>query len=624
MTVRARIRKAMAGGLLLMLLSALVAGHYIQRIRVGGPIQTDLQLTSDLVADILPPPAYLIESFLEVTLLRQDVGRLEEARKRLQTLQADYRARQGFWREAEIDPALKSALTDGSAKPGAAFWAEVNERFLPAIAGGDQAAADASYRRISGFYAAHRREIDRTVTLATERQTAQKADAAFDVRLALGILGGVGLLLVGLMAVAGRYVTASVIGPLGEISSTTRSLADGGRDDVPFRNRPDELGELARAVQSFKEGAEVARANDKAKAELDLVIAKLSEALDRLRNGDLDAYVTADFPGDYAVLKADYNNALAALSGIIASVSVGMEALMTGAGQVSEASQELARRTESGAASLEETGAALREVDSTVQSSARNTQDSVEKAAEALLVVAAGRETTDEAVSTMERVLASAQDIDHVIEALDKIAFQTRVLAMNAAVEAGRAGEAGRGFAVVADLVSALAMRAEEEARLAREKLTATREEIGAAVEAVGRTDGSFAAIVDKVEGVQQMLSGIASASAEQASALAEVNMAVGSAADTTQATAAMVEETAAASAQMMAQIRDLEGELARFSGHGARPPEAGAARATARQPASLSRRTENGPQAVVAYDRRRRNIGYQVVLDEAPTGPLN
>ncbi|WP_439953165.1 methyl-accepting chemotaxis protein, partial [Escherichia coli] len=72
-----------------------------------------------------------------------------------------------------------------------------------------------------------------------------------------------------------------------------------------------------------------------------------------------------------------------------------------------------------------------------------------------------GRDVTDEAVQAMGRVSESAKGIDGVIEGLDKIAFQTRVLAMNAAVEAGRAGEAGRGFAVVADLVSALAMRAE-------------------------------------------------------------------------------------------------------------------------------------------------------------------
>lgn len=625
MTVRARIRNAIAAGLVLMLLSALVASHFIQKIRVGGPIQTDLQMTSDLVADILPPPAYLIESFLEVSLLRQESARLVNARSRLAQLRADYRARQIFWRGADIDPALRSALTEGSAAPGEAFWTEVETRFLPAVESGDRAASEASYRRIADAYATHRREIDRTVSLAMARQTAQTDAAVSDVRMALAMLGGVGLLLVGLMAFAGRYLTGAVITPLGEISSTTRRLAEGGRDDVPFRTRPDELGELARAVQSFKEGAEVARANDMAKAELDMVISNLSAALDKLRNGDLDAYVTAAFPGDYAVLRADYNSALAALSGIIGSVSVGMEALMTGASQVSEAAQDLARRTESGAASLEETGAALREVDSAVQSSARNTQESVDRAAEALLVVETGRRTTDEAVATMGRVLESAQDIDHVIEALDKIAFQTRVLAMNAAVEAGRAGEAGRGFAVVADLVSALAMRAEEEARVAREKLTVTRQEIGAAVDAVGRTDGSFTTIVENVQGVQEMLSGIAQASLEQASALAEVNAAVSSAADTTQSTAAMVEETAAASTQMIAQIRELEGALAQFRGHGAQPPAGSAGQsAAARRPAAAARLATDGPRAVIAYDRRSANTGYQVVMTETPAGPLN
>ncbi|MBL7373220.1 methyl-accepting chemotaxis protein, partial [Escherichia coli] len=86
---------------------------------------------------------------------------------------------------------------------------------------------------------------------------------------------------------------------------------------------------------------------------------------------------------------------------------------------------------------------------------------------EAIGTVRGGRDVTDEAVQAMGRVSESAKGIDGVIEGLDKIAFQTRVLAMNAAVEAGRAGEAGRGFAVVADLVSALAMRAEEEAKRA-------------------------------------------------------------------------------------------------------------------------------------------------------------
>ncbi len=234
---------------------------------------------------------------------------------------------------------------------------------------------------------------------------------------------------------------------------------------------------------------------------------------------------------------------------------------------------------------------------------------------------------TDEAVATMERVMSSAKDIDHVIEALDKIAFQTRVLAMNAAVEAGRAGEAGQGFAVVADLVSALAQRAEEEARHARAPLTVTREEIGNAVEVVRRTEGSFAGIIENVGGVQGMLAEIARASTEQSAALSEVNGAVTSMANVTQSTAAMVEETAAASSEMMAQIRGLEAELSRFEGHGVAPPRAGVsasapARPVQRRPNGSA--AQDGREAVVAYDRRSANRGHRVLLDEPVAQSLN
>lgn len=239
--------------------------------------------------------------------------------------------------------------------------------------------------------------------------------------------------------------------------------------------------------------------------------------------------------------------------------------LRVGAGEIAQAAEDLARRTESNAASLEETSAALVQIDDRVRATSAASLSTVAKANQAIGTVHGGRNTADEAVQSMGRVSSSAKGIDSVIEGLDKIAFQTRVLAMNAAVEAGRAGDAGRGFAVVADLVSALAMRAEEEAKRARDQLTVTQTEIITAVAAVEKVDGALSAIASDVDAVHVLLAGMASDNQAQSGALAEITGAVGSMDRATQQNAAMVEETSAAARQLSSEIEDLATRAADF-----------------------------------------------------------
>jgi methyl-accepting chemotaxis protein len=364
---------------------------------------------------------------------------------------------------------------------------------------------------------------------------------------------------------------SGITNPLARLQDTMRSLADGNnRVEVPGIERSDELGVMAKTVLVFRDTAQAQEASAAAKAIADaeqkMVVDTLGQNLGEVAKGDLTASIDREFPADYAALKANYNEALTSLRTLIGSVMESTSTIHTGSSEIAQASEDLARRTEANAASLEETSAAVAQMDSRLRAMAVSAGRTVERADGAISTVSGGRAIADEAVQAMTRVADSAKGIDSVIEGLDKIAFQTRVLAMNAAVEAGRAGEAGRGFAVVADLVSALAMRAEEEAGRARDQLTATQTDIVAAVEMVEKVDGALANISGDVGEVHTLLAEMATDNAAQSTAITQISTAIGTMDQSTQQNAAMVEETSAAARNLNSEVSALSEQAGRFT----------------------------------------------------------
>lgn len=392
-----------------------------------------------------------------------------------------------------------------------------------------------------------------------------EAQASIATVANIAVWGGAALTAL-LAMLMGWLLTRTIATPLRELTDVTTTLAQGGERTVPFRDRGDELGDIAGAVEQFRMAAvHRAEADARVAAEQQVVTTSLRDSLSAMTKGDLTASIKAEFPAGYQELKTNFNAALGSLRELIGSVSQTTHAIRTGSDEITHASEDLARRTEANAASLEETSAAVSQMDDRLKATAAAATRTVERADGAIATVSSGRSVADEAVQAMTRVSDSAKGIDSVIEGLDKIAFQTRVLAMNAAVEAGRAGEAGRGFAVVADLVSALAMRAEEEAGRARDQLTATQTDIGAAVEMVQKVDAALVDISGDVSEVHTLLGDIASDNQAQSSAITQIAAAIGAMDHSTQQNAAMVEQTSAAARNLTGEVFALTEQAARF-----------------------------------------------------------
>jgi len=248
------------------------------------------------------------------------------------------------------------------------------------------------------------------------------------------------------------------------------------------------------------------------------------------------------------------------LTRISTQLNEGADQVNDAAGQVSSASQQLAEGNSEQASSLEETSSALEEMAAMTRTNAENAKQANELASQARQAAQEGDKSMVQLKEAMTGINESSGKISKIIKVIEEIAFQTNLLALNAAVEAARAGEHGKGFAVVADEVRNLAMRAAQ----------AAKETTGLIEDAVHRAQQgtqvstdvgkSLSAIVGQATKVSDLINGIAQASQEQAQGVEQVNTAVGQMDKVTQQNASGAEESASAAEELAAQAQAVKG----------------------------------------------------------------
>ncbi|MCK5931938.1 MAG: HAMP domain-containing protein [Fulvimarina manganoxydans] len=425
------------------------------------------------------------------------------------------------------------------------------------------------------------------VAMASANDLAADLDARGNRDLLLQIGAG---LLVGLLALlAGWLAARGIANPIRRMTDVMSRLASGDTSvTVPGADRRDEIGEMAKAVETFKtQGiererlsaeAETARQNEtlakerqaaieNAKAEdLRVLVTAVESSFDRLSEGDLTIRMNQKLAPEFEPIRVKFNDSVSQLEEAIGGVVSSVQTIRTGLSEIGVASNDLSQRTEQQAASIEETVAALSEVSQAVAATAENAGKARETARSASAKAGEGGAIVGRAVSAMEEIEDSSQKINDIIGVIDEIAFQTNLLALNAGVEAARAGEAGKGFAVVAQEVRELAQRSATAAKEIKDLISTSREKVGTGVELVTASGRSLEEIVAEVNTMAEVISTIAASATEQASSLREVSSAADQMDKVTQQNAAMVEETTAATKNVEAETDMLATSVERFN----------------------------------------------------------
>ncbi len=560
----------------------------ISRLKVTGPVYDNVVESKDLVADILPPPLFLVEAYMLVNEAAVQPEFADAAVSRIAALRDAYRAREDHWQHSSLPVAVKATLATDVVRTGDGFWNEVETGYLPALAKRDPALINKSLDRLAERYHAHEAGVLRLVEVSNNysvsTENAAEAEVSGKTRLALAF--GIGALVLFLLGVL--YLRLNAIGAITAMTARMSALAAGDLEQsIPYAGRKDEIGRMADALAVFRQSAiekmaleeearlEQARADaERAErevrtvreaAELEEIVNSLGAGLARLADCNVRMTIDEPFAGEFERLRHDFNTSIGTFQATLEQVLGQTSQISNNGEEMRAAADNLSRRTEQQAAALEETSASLEQVSSTVKLSAERTLETRQLAKEAKDYAATSGLVVKQAVAAMNRIESASEEIAQIIGVIDEIAFQTNLLALNAGVEAARAGESGKGFAVVAQEVRELAQRSARAAREIKALIVNSTSEVSAGVRHVGDAGRALDQIEEFVARIDRNIDDIATAASEQAVGLQQIASAVNEIDQMTQQNAAMVEETSAVSHSLADGVQRLTQLVSRF-----------------------------------------------------------
>ena len=485
---------------LFILLIALTAGFIafggfflktISDLKVNGPLYQHIVQGKDLIADILPPPEYIIESYLVVLQLSQteDAKEQDDLAARLKVLKKDYDTRHEFWLTEHLEPELQTLFLYEADEAAVQFYKLIFGPYLTALKKADHEQANSTLKNIRSVYETHRKAIDQVVEYTNKRNAQTEATAKSEIEKAYVVLSTMFLIaLATCLAITffiGRAMQRGIGGELYDVNAIARTIAAGDLT-VAVNPRQGDDSSLLVSIRLMRDA-------------LVMLVAKIQ----------MDALLVSSSTAGLAKISDDLRSGLKQQQDSASAISAAVEQMAMSIQHISDSAGE-ARSFADKTGKLSESSATA-----------------IQQASDSMRVIAA-------TVAEFSRVMKSLQEESHRISAITKvikeIADQTNLLALNAAIEAARAGDQGRGFAVVADEVRQLAQRTaqstaeitemvlsiQEGTRVAVEKMNTSLEQINAGVKFAATSGEGMGQLKSDAKQVAHLLSDVSGALEEE------------------------------------------------------------------------------------------------------------
>lgn len=363
------------------------------------------------------------------------------------------------------------------------------------------------------------------------------------------ILAAIAVILTVLICI---IITKSILEPVNEVKKAANDIANGQLSLNLSYESSNEFGELADDIRETSKA-------------LSSYVAEIRRGLRALGTGKLNYHSHVAYKGDFIAVGEAMDEISTMLRESMQQINSSAEQVSSGAEQVSNGAQALAQGASEQASSIEELAVSINEIADSVRENADNAVESSQLANAMGEGITKSNCQMQSLMKSIEEIRKNSKEITGVVKEIEDIAFQTNILALNASVEAARAGDAGKGFSVVANEVRRLSSKTTTASKLTAELIIKNAEAVEAGSQAVDSTAASLSNSVTKAKAVNSIVDKISTVSVQQADAITQIRKSVELISEIVQGNSATSEESAAASEELSAQAQILKDLVEQF-----------------------------------------------------------